>query len=99
MSSSSCCCFRYKCNFIAIGHAIRTQAFGIIKGVREMDVSQIVQVLVSAILGSASIYSMMQNALLLAVGFMIVLYGIGILFDYKSNKIPIKEAKFVLVEQ
>ena len=64
-----------------------------------MDVSQIVQVLVSAILGSASIYSMMQNALLLAVGFMIVLYGIGILFDYKSNKIPIKEAKFVLVEQ
>lgn len=90
-------CLNY--NFIAIRHAIRTRISQSVRKVRWVNGGQILQLLVSAILGTASIYSMIQNALLLAVAFMILLYLVGILFDYISNKSPVKEAKFILVQK
>jgi hypothetical protein len=91
--------FCLKCKFIAIKLAIRTQIIKHIKKVKSMDFGQFIQLLVSAILGTASIYSMIQNAMLLAVLFMIVLYAVGIIFNHTSDKIHPKAAKYVLVEE
>lgn len=91
-------CFKIHLIFIAIRFAIRTQIIECINRVKDVDVSQIIQLLVSAILGTASIYSMIQNALIYAVGFMILLYAFGIFINHRSNKIPTKEAEYVLKE-
>jgi hypothetical protein len=64
-----------------------------------MDIGQILPVIVSAILGTASIYSMMQNALMVAVGFMLLLYIFGILFSKWSNTAHADGAKYILVEE
>jgi hypothetical protein len=40
----------------------------------------------------------MQNALIYAVGFMILLFAVGILFSHRSNKIQSKEAQYILKE-
>jgi len=64
-----------------------------------MDFGQIIALLVSALLGTASIYSMMQNALMVAVTFMLLLYVFAILFDKFSKKpITTKEAEYILIE-
>jgi hypothetical protein len=64
-----------------------------------MDVGPIVPVIVSAILGTASIYSMMQNALMVAVLFMLLLYFFAILFNKFSKKPETtKEAEYILIQ-
>jgi hypothetical protein len=64
-----------------------------------MDFGPIVPLIVSAILGTASIYSMMQNSLMVAVVFMLLLYIFAILFSkFSDRSTNIKEAEYILIQ-